>query len=261
MKRTLFRDIVILIAFFGIIWFIFAEYDIFPDKDKLKFSMDMEEKLGEKMVESILDDSEFHEVNDSIIDSVIFVIEKRLIDAIDLTDFEYHVYVVDNQMVNAFTLPGGNIIVTTGLIGFCNSAEELASVIAHEMGHVENRDVIQKLIKELGLSLIMSDDVMVLGELSRTATSTVFDRKQESEADEFALDLLEKSKINPRILAMFFRRIRDEVGAYDERFEILMTHPHVNARIKSALEYKIQEGFVTEPFEISWERIKNRIAD
>lgn len=261
MKKSLLRDIIILLAFFGIIWYVFSEFDIFPDKTSLKISIEKEEKLGEKMIENILKNPDFKEINDSIIDSAIFVIKKRLEDAIGLTDFEYHIFVVNNSIVNAFTLPGGNIIVTSGLINLCNSAEELASVVAHEMGHVENRDVIQKLIKDIGISLIMSDDIMVLGEITRTASSTVFDRRQESEADKFALDLLKNAKINPRILATFFRRIRDEVGSYNERFEIVMTHPHVNSRIKAALEYNIPDGFATEPFEIDWNRIKSSVSN
>jgi hypothetical protein len=49
------------------------------------------------------------------------------------------------------------------------------------------------------------------------------------------------------------------VGTYDERLEIFMTHPHNNARIKSAIEYELPENFETIPYDIDWNTFKNEI--
>ena len=103
----------------------------------------------------------------------------------------------------------------------------------------------------------MSNDKLVIGEISRTATSTVFDRRQEREADEFAIELLDNAEINPRIIATFFRRLKEEEGTYNENLEILMTHPHINSRIKASLEYNLDEDFVSEEFNLNWDLIKN----
>jgi predicted Zn-dependent protease len=91
--------------------------------------------------------------------------------------------------------------------------------------------------------------------------STAFDRRQEEEADRLSLDLLEKAEINPHILGTFFRRLEEEEGTYDSRFTILMTHPHINARIKTALEYTTAEKFREKKFKIDWQRIKHLLDE
>ena len=65
-----------------------------------------------------------------------------------------------------------------------------------------------------------------------------------------------KSGISPTALASFFRRVKRELGGYDESLEILMTHPHYNSRIKSSIEYKIPDGFSAVDLEIDWDRVK-----
>ena len=54
---------------------------------------------------------------------------------------------VDYDLVNAFTIPGGRIYIYKGLFEFCESAEQLAAVLAHEIGHVEKCHKVSKLIK------------------------------------------------------------------------------------------------------------------
>ncbi|MCH8319106.1 MAG: M48 family metallopeptidase, partial [Bacteroidetes bacterium] len=139
-----------------------------------------------------------------------------------------------------------------------------SATTAHEIGHVEHRHVVTKLIKEFGLTLLFSvltgGDAVVLSEIGKTTISTVFDRKQEKEADLYALDMLTKSNISPQSLAAFFRRLKREKGSYNENLEIFMTHPHVNSRIKSSIEYKVPEDFESIDFDIDWEKVKKSIG-
>ena len=95
--------------------------------------------------------------------------------------------------------------------------------------------------------------------LGRTALSTAFERDQEEEADEFAADLLMSANLDPRVLATFFRRLKNEYGAYDERMEIFMTHPHHNSRIKAALEIELPDTFTSSPVDVDWNRVKESI--
>ena len=171
----------------------------------------------------------FQELENDKIDSLLQVIGDRLSGGLNRSEFDYRFIVIDSEMINAFTVPGGNILISTGLIGFCESPEELAAVIAHEMGHVEKRHVVARRIKELGIEILTSGDPYVLGEVAGMLTSTRFDRKQEEETDNALL----------------------------KHFEIISTHPNLNSRIREMLTYMPEDGFTEEPFALDWAEIKS----
>jgi predicted Zn-dependent protease len=257
MRTKILFDLLKLLVVFGLIWLIFILFPIFPDKEDFALSVEKEERLGDRIVEDVMfKDPSFHVIRHPYTDSVIDVIEDRLLKALGESEYSYKLFVVADDEVNAFALPGGYIMLYSGLLNLSDNPEEVAAVIAHEMGHIENRHVISRLIKQLGLSVILSGDLMVIGEIGRTAASTVFDRRQEKEADQFSLDLLHKAQIDPRVMAIFFRKMKDEVGAYDENLEILMTHPHIDSRIQASLEYEIDEDFEPQKIDVDWERFK-----
>jgi len=260
MSRKLIFEALVLILIFAAIWGIFILFPIFPDRSSFSISISNEEKLGKLMLDNVLKNSELKQVDIKTLDSAIARISDRLVKATGLTDYDYRIVVVDNPDINAFTLPGGNILVTTALIKFTQSPEELAAVMAHEMGHAEKKHVVSRLLKEFTLALILSDNA-VLSEASRTVTSTAFDRRQEEEADNFSLHLLEKADINPRLLGTFFSRLKDEEGSYNEKLTLLMTHPAINSRIKAAFEYKTGKDFQEKKFDMDWNRMKNLLPD
>ena len=100
----------------------------------------------------------------------------------------------------------------------------------------------------------------MLDELWETVLSSNFDRSQEKEADQFALKLLEEAQISPTAIASFFRKLNRENLDYNEKMELLMTHPHNNSRIKSSLEYKTQEGFKPQLINIDWNLVKKALS-
>lgn len=271
MRTSIWVDLVKLVGVFVLLGvaFVFAKsywpeewtWDVDVNTDLLSISVEQEEQLGEYIMDAFLEGQVL--VQDSTVDSAIWAIKSRLLQQIDSTPYEYHFYVVDNEMVNAVTFPGGNIVVFTGLLKFCTTPEEAAAVIAHEIGHVEQRHVVDKLVTELGLSFVIAvvtgGDATLIHELSRTALSSVFSRGQESEADDFGMKLLEESSIDPRSLATFFRKMNSENMDYNEYFEWIMSHPHNNSRIKASLEYKVSKDFKAVPLGIDWERLKGRL--
>lgn len=109
----------------------------------------------------------------------------------------------------------GEVYINRGLISFCDSPEQLAAVLAHEIGHVEKRHTISKLIKEFGIGLLFTiisgGDPFLLTDLFHTTVSTAFDRSYEKEADQFALNLLEEAKISPTAMASFFRKLNAKI--------------------------------------------------
>ena len=148
-------------------------------------------------------------------------------------------------------------MIFTGLIGYCENPEELAAVMAHEIAHVEKRHVLKRLIKEIGMGVLFGDDQVIIGEIGKTAASTVFDRQQEREADEVGMQILERCNISPRAIASLFRRLARKSNKDAEVLAILSTHPHNNSRVKASLEYKLAVDFKEVPFGLDWERVRD----
>lgn len=255
MQRSILKDLLILLGVFALIWLLASLFN-YPDHPQL-LSYEKEERLGEAYVDFILRNPMFKELDNEPIDSAVKLIGERLEGKIKHSEYHYRYVVFENKMINAFTVPGGNILISSGLISFCESPEELAAVIAHEMGHVEERHVLTRLIKELGIELLTAGDPYVLGEVSGLLTSASFDRKQEEMADRFASELLERSSIEPRTLATLFRRLNEESdNELMKHFEIISTHPNLSSRVREALSYQPGDDFEALPIDLDWERIK-----
>jgi predicted Zn-dependent protease len=120
------------------------------------------------------------------------------------------VVVVDHRLVNAFALPGGYIYIFNGLLQKARSPDELAGVLAHEIGHVKLRHGLRAVIQAGGLGFLLGT---VFGDFaggtavvyaSRTLIQSAFSRDNEREADHFAVDLMLKAGGDPMGLARFF---------------------------------------------------------
>lgn len=143
---------------------------------------------------------------------------------------QFKVHLLKNKEINAFALPDGHLVFHTGLIEAAESPEEVAGVMAHEMAHIELRHVRKKLIKEVGISLLIN---MAMGggsetimEVARMLSSTAFDRRMEKEADLKAVEYLMKANIDPNRFADFMSR-----ALRSEQFTTwISTHPDSEKR-------------------------------
>ena len=232
-----------LVAIGGLLWVAFAIFVKLPEKPVL-LSASKEHSIGESYAKAILSLNGFEKVNNLFIASVLDSTSKKLFEAQPEPRFTYNIVVVENEMINAFALPGGYIIITKGLIEFCETAEELIAVICHEVGHIENRHVITRLIKDIGIDLLTSGDSFVVGEIAKTVVSSGYNRKQEEEADLFACELLASLGLEPRSLASFFRRLKDKgLEGPLGQFEMVSSHPNFDSRIKSVLSFKVPDSY------------------
>lgn len=136
--------------------------------------------------------------------------------------------VLDSDIVNAFAAPGGQIVILRGLLDDATSAEELAGVLAHEIGHVEARDPTRLAFRAVGSAGILS---LLFGDVSGGAAitlagnylmSTAYTRDAETAADLFAMAMLRKLRIDTVGLASFFERI-DKIDG--DLPSYLTTHP------------------------------------
>ncbi len=265
MHKNLLKDFLVLLSLGGILlvtgYFISkkiwnADVDL-----NIKISFEQENKLGEVFNEMIL--NQYSVIENNAVDSALHIISNRLTRGLDSTPYRYQFVILKSKEINAFTVPGGNIYVFSGLVDFTDSPEELAAVLAHEIGHAEKRHVVSKLVKELSIAAILGSlsggDPSLIARLLKEIIGNSFDREQETEADKFGLTLLEKAKIAPKNLARFFEKLNSKDLDYNENLEILMTHPHNNKRIENARRYKVGNDFQALPFDINWEKVKMSI--
>lgn len=169
----------------------------------------------------------------------------RLIPAATNSGYKFRFHVAESDDLNAFAIPGGHMVVYTGLLKAVKRPEELAGVLAHEMAHVTQRHSLRNMIEALGLSLIVqtifgdaSGLVALASEGSETLLRQKFSRDTEREADDVGWDLLVAANIDPRGMIDFFRTMQAELAknapaaAADNALSFLSTHPATAERIE-----------------------------
>ena len=257
MRSRMLLGLLGLVLFFLAIWCGFYLWNPSIKKDLVaSISIESEDELGDLIFETLDEDPELDLMNDPKVDSFLNLVLAPVMENHEPSDFDFRFYILDDPLVNAFTIPGGRIFIGRGLIELVKSQEEFLSVVGHEMGHVHHRHVIEKLARELGINLILSiisgSDAILISDIGHSLLSSGFDRSAEKEADQYSLELLVKAGIHPHHMATFFRRLNREKLSYDEDLEFLMSHPHNNARIKAALEYEIPEDFERADLGDTW---------
>ena len=150
------------------------------------------------------------------------------------------VFVLDHEMVNAFALPGGYVVFFRGMIDAAISPNEIAAVLAHEVGHVENRDPTRHALRSAGsigiLGLLFGDfagGAAVLF-LTEQLISAQYAQGAESGADEFAFVALEEAGVSPAALGDIFERLREKYGDAEGVVSHFVSHPTLSSRIARA---------------------------
>lgn len=139
--------------------------------------------------------------------------------------------VVDLKMENAFALPGGNIVLFRGLLESMESPDELAGVLAHELGHLKYKHSTKIFIEQTGTSVLIGllfGDVTggtALAGIGQALLNSAHTRDAEREADVFALDVLNRENISALPAARFFERLHDKHGGIEKTLGLLNTHP------------------------------------
>lgn len=158
--------------------------------------------------------------------------------------FQFHV-LADNKTVNAFALPGGQIFITLGLLNQLQTEAQLAGVLSHEIGHVIERHSAQQMAKnQLGQSLVIAvatgsnqdSHSYLVASLVNQMIQLRYGRQDESEADKWGLQLMEKSGFDPRAMVQVMRVLK-EAGGGGQGLEIFQSHPNPDLRIEQINDY------------------------
>lgn len=182
------------------------------------------------------------------------------------SDNRFHIQVVEDEMVNAFAAPGGEIILFSGLINSAESIDEVAGVLAHEMAHEIENHPTEGILRSLGYSFafqfIFGDiseyiDIASLGEILLKMN---YSRNDEREADRIAQEILIKTGVGTEGFKRFFERLQEKEIMNADFLVLFSTHPDLEERI-ATLEQSgrgQQESFLTEE---DWEDLKNICYD
>jgi len=144
--------------------------------------------------------------------------------------------IVQVKMVNAFALPGGEIVVTSELIKFAESPEEVAAVLSHEMAHAIRHHPTRGMVRAAGYNILIS---LFFGSnfgssLGEAILTSAYTRDMETEADRLGLTALRDANIKKNGLTTFFKRLRDKEGDHAKILSLLSTHPSFEDRIVAA---------------------------
>ncbi len=179
------------------------------------------------------------------------------------TTFNIHVY--DWPLMNAFAVPGGQIVLTKGLLDKSQSPDETAGVLAHEMGHGIEMHPEAAMVRTVGLGAAF--EIMMggtagggLANVGLMLAQLSYSRGAEREVDHHALELLKAAGITPRGLGDFFTRVMkmeaDEGGGPASALSWLRTHPLPAERARLVRE---QPSYPSTPAldARSWEDLKS----
>lgn len=207
------------------------------------------------------------EIHDEIIVGAMQNIVDRLSPHAALEGLEFEVHVVKSPEVNAFALPGGVIVVYTGLIEQAERPEQVAGVISHEIAHATLRHGLQRISQSLGLAaavnLLIGDvqGIVVLGsQLFQLASINSYSRDQENDADAEGVRMLHAAAIDPLSLAQFFEVLKQQDDGIPGGLGWISTHPEHDARIiriREQMSALPPQQYL--PLDFDWDEVRRRI--
>ena len=161
-------------------------------------------------------------------------------------NFDWAVSLIQDPKVNAFCLPGGKVVVYTGIIPVAQNEAALATVLGHEMAHATSRHGAQRVFEQnltqtamTGVAVSVSNEDYgkqraIMGAIGAGAQFGVlmpFSRKHESEADEIGLMYMARAGYDPQESIRFWKRLEGAGG--NQPPEFLSTHPSHGTRIQA----------------------------
>lgn len=187
-------------------------------------------------------------INDPMLNEYINSLGHKLVTNADSVQTPFHFYVMQSDVLNAFAYFGGNVVVHSRLILDTENESQLASVLAHEIGHVTQRHLARAMesrnksspyiwgatLGSLLLALASPEAGMaaITGTMAGSAQNQIsFTQSNEQEADRVGLRTLAKAGFDPKGSSEFLQKLSDETRFLSAPPEILLTHPLPDSRL------------------------------
>jgi Zn-dependent protease with chaperone function len=219
-----------------------------------------ETELGEKMYQSMMQGETIDHQKTKLLQEFAKSMQLSNTYPIKLT-------VVKSKEVNAYAIPGGNIVVYTGILKAMKSPDELAALLGHETAHINDRHSLKSILRSAATGLIVS---VVLNDISGIFSIVVenaeglrtmhFSRGIEKSADEAGMKTLVKNNIHPLAMKKLMQRLKENSPEIPEVLSFMQSHPATDERIKHATEFAVpykNSSFAPNPvLDSIWTAIK-----
>ena len=176
----------------------------------------------------------------------------RLLDVSDHAGKQYKFYLIDNNAINAFAVPGGHIAMHTAILSKSESQSELASVIAHEISHITQSHISRKFENSqydtwIALGALLAAAASGSADAAQAAIGVsqasiidrqlTFSRAYETEADSLGIRLLSRAGFDPSAMPVFFKRLLAESRINESHApEFIRSHPLTITRVSESSE-------------------------
>lgn len=218
-----------------------TEYNIATQEEEtFYYNTDREVQMGQSIAQEV--ENKYKPVDDPLIQKRVEDIGKKIASVCDRKEIDYYFKVLDEEEVNAFALPGGFVYVNKGLVEKVANDDELASVLAHEVGHIVARHSIKKLQAMMGYSILRILTVAIpqgaaevgnAADIAFTQIMLGYSRDDELSADQLGVRYTKLAGYNPRAMIDFLEKLQEinrrKPLAPKSYFK---THPYVPDRIR-----------------------------
>lgn len=202
-----------------------------------------EAKIGQSVSEQV--EQKFKVSSDFLLQDKISSIGRRIVDMCDRKELRYHFKVLDEKEPNAFSLPGGYVYINTGLIKETQNDDEIAAVLAHEVGHIAAQHAVKRMQGALSYDLLMAlavfgsrDPKFARG--AQFALGQVFvsySRDDELLSDKLAVKYLKNAGFDPAAMLTLLEKLQDiERKRPPKQINYWRTHPYISDRIRVSRE-------------------------
>lgn len=212
-------------------------------------------KIGKKTAEQV--EKQMIRVHDPSREAKLAMIANKMTPYLQ-RDLQYYVKILEMKEPNAFSLPGGFTYITTGMLDFLKSDDEIAAILAHEFVHADRAHGIVQAARNNRLNLLTLAGMIaatqgggmaaaMLSSAIQTAIMGAYSIELEKEADARGIDVMYRAGYNPAAMLTTMERLQVErmKRAYVDP-GIFQTHPEVEERVKAALKYMKDNGIEVE---------------
>jgi MAF protein len=215
-----------------------TEYNIATEKQEaLFYSTQKEVNLGDSLSREF--EKKYKPLLDVAAQERVQSIGKKLAAVCDRKELIYHFKIVDDKEVNALSLPGGYVYVNKGLLDKVKNDDELAGVIAHEVGHIVAKHSVKQMQAMWGYSLLTvlaarsaNPDFAQGADVAFGSIFLGYSREDESEADKLAVKYLRKAGYDPKAMVSFLETLQEvHQKERDRPFTYWRSHPYISQRI------------------------------
>lgn len=217
-----------------------SEYNIVTgEKERYYYSTEQEIQMGRSIARQI--EKEYPLAEDPLVQNRVREIGAKIAAVCDRRDVPYSFRVINENEVNAVALPGGMIYVFKGLIDRIDSDDELAAVLAHEVGHVVARHSVKKMqammsysfLRLLAIPMPQAGSVVTAADLAFAEILTGFGREDELLADQLGARYARLAGFDPRGMISFLEKLQEDGRRKAPRPKsYLKTHPYHADRIR-----------------------------